>query len=109
MSEKYIYELLDKLDWDKVWKALPDCTNKSFERIEDDSRDGYLQVMMSVDGDVWVKTYGSRMMSSCRFRTDFGGGGRSPRVRQALFILMMAIDAENEDKPQERGEPPKGD
>ena len=50
-------------------------------------------VLFSDDGDAHIVT----PREGCRFRT-FAGGGQSPRVRNALIILALAIKADNEEK-----------
>lgn len=101
-KKQYIDKLLDSLDWEAVWASFPEKSPFGFQRFEDDSIDGTLQVSLSVDGDSWIKTYQKNPLSSLRFRVEHGGGGQSPRVRQALIILMMAIKRDNEYRPQAR-------
>lgn len=73
-----------------------------YQRLHDDhdgSRDGKINVTFSGGGDAWVDISHS-CPGSLRFRTEFGGGGMSPRVRNALMILAYAIKLDNEARPQ---------
>ena len=54
-----------------------------------------IQVVFSDDGDAHIRT----CMEGCRFRT-WGGGGMSLRVRNALLLLALAINMDNEEHPQ---------
>jgi len=95
--EKTIYEILDEPFWPKDLEAM-----NAYERTHDDcdgDRSQLLTVMFSGDSDAWIKTNCPHYMS-LRFRTPLGGG-MSPRVRNALLILAMAIKKDNEDHPQE--------
>lgn len=56
-------------------------------------------VAFSQDGDAWIWTTAQFAGSSCRYRMPMIGGGRSPRVRNALLILAMAIKMDNEEAP----------
>ena len=52
------------------------------------------------DSDILITTdkhHGPAM----RFRMPIVGGGQSPRVRNALMILALAIKLDNEEHPQE--------
>lgn len=76
-----------------------------YTRYEDMSPDGYLQVIVEDDGDVILVVNGSGFdpddfhRVSVQFCT-FGGGGRSPAVRNALLHLIQAIQQDNVEKPQ---------
>jgi len=94
--EKTIHKILDEPFW-------PDTLNAdgSYFRTHDDN-DGELAagttVAFSPDGDAWLWTT-TQSGISCRYRMPFTGGGRSPRVRNALLILAMAIQADNDESP----------
>ena len=79
---------------------------ESYMRFEDDSRKGSIRVTFSPDGDGWIMIMSERdpndLNWSSRFRTDFSGGGESPRVRVALLIMAEAIRLDNEKHPQHR-------
>jgi len=84
--------------------ALPLSRGVGFERTHDDhqgSFEGKIQLSISHDGDVWLATdkHGGPML---RFRTPgfVGGGGRSPRVWNALRLLAYAIVLDNRDYPE---------
>ena len=81
---------------------LPDLKpGEHYFRTHDDC-EGELQngikVIFSEDGDAWVETT-SEPFTTCRYRMPIIGGGRSPRVRNALLILALAIKLDNEDDP----------
>lgn len=73
--------------------------NTIYERLHDDDdgkMEGYLKVIMSINGDLWVET--DRPTGKfLRFRNYFGGGN-SLRVNNALKILALAIKQDNEEK-----------
>jgi len=76
-------------------------TEVAYRRLHDDhdgTREGMLIVTFSPDGDAWVTT-DKHHGSSLRFRNHFGGGN-SPRTRNALMLLALAIklDEAEEDK-----------
>jgi hypothetical protein len=50
-------------------------------------------------GDVWMTTQTEKKGASVHF-TCASGGGRSPRVRQALVLLALAIQLDNENENQ---------
>ncbi|MCL4366698.1 hypothetical protein M1563_00820 [Patescibacteria group bacterium] len=74
-------------------------TDTTYSRLHDDhdgSSVGQLSVLIdSVAGDVWVNTITEMPGDLLRFRSSFGGGN-SPRVRNALLVLAMAIKLDNE-------------
>jgi len=71
-------------------------TMKQYFRTHDDC-DGELSngivVTISTDGDAWVET----CPGGCRFRMPMTGGGLSPRVRNALLLLAVAIQLDNQE------------
>ena len=84
-----IRKLLDNLPWPEGLEA------KTYSRLHDDhdgEETGRLVVSISHDGDTWVTT----TRGSLRFRTATGGGC-SVRVRNALVLLALAIQIENEE------------
>ena len=92
--EKTIHAILNEPFWPK------DLTEDGYSRVQDDcdgDKSQILVVSFSQDSDVWVRTI---HFGALRFRGPFGGG-MSPRVRNALLILAMAIKKDNEDWPQE--------
>ena len=98
-KKKHIDKILDKLDWQEAWKLVP--VRKLMTRIEDDSL-GNISVLFTMDGDAWIDIEREHP-GSLRFREIFMGGGESARVRAALMVLALAIQADNEDRPQNRG------
>ena len=65
----------------------------------DGTKKGAVNVTFSEDGDAWVSILGKDNGESLRFRTFFGGG-QSPRVRNALMILALAIKLDNDPDPK---------
>ena len=84
---------------------IPDLeTQIAYSRLHDDHDGtfmGRISVSFTPDGDAWVDV-DQKPLRSLRFRTDFGGGGLSPRVRNALIVLAYAIKLDNEERPHER-------
>lgn len=62
-----------------------------------------LAVNLQDDGDViiecWEVRYGRSQQAAVEFCTVGPGGGRSPRTREALIALMVAIEADNAETP----------
>lgn len=70
-----------------------------FER-KDDMGLGRLRMIMDGDADVIIEVISTEGESlALEFCTSVTGGGRSPKVREALFNLMKAIRDENETNP----------
>lgn len=93
-ADKAIRELLESYFWPKTLEA-----NTRYRRCHDDHDgkfDGWLNVCIGSDGDVWVET-----TDSLRFRMPLIGGGRSQYTRTALVILAEAIRLDNEHNPIE--------
>lgn len=96
-------ELLDAHYW-------PEGINSGevYQRFEDDSPTGFIQVVFGEDGDAHFAVIQDRdpndFRFSMRFRMPMIGGGESPRVRNALLILAEAIRLDNEDHPQKRNQ-----
>lgn len=66
-----------------------------YSRLHDDHDGefrGNITVTLSPDGDAWVS---ADTLESLRFRTPMGGGN-SPRVRNALMLLALAIKLDEE-------------
>lgn len=86
---------------EKTAEPVPLLT--SFERREDMGR-GRLQFLMDGDADVIVTVIDDKgHASSVEFCTAILGGGRSPRVRDALINVMKAIREENLTNPLPNG------
>lgn len=72
---------------------------KFFER-RDDMGQGRLRMIMDGDADVIIEVVSTEGESlALEFCTAVTGGGRSPKVREALHDLMKAIRDENETNP----------
>ena len=75
-------------------------TGTHYRRLHDDHdgmREGELIVAFSADGDAWIYT-DKHQGPTLRFRSP-SGGGHSPRVRNALIILALAIKLDSDDAP----------
>ncbi|EPQ6932474.1 hypothetical protein ACUVZD_000117 [Pseudomonas aeruginosa] len=72
-----------------------------FERRED-MGSGRLRLILDGDSDVCVAVISDEgEMADVEFCVPFSGGGRSPKVRQALLDLCRAIRDENASNPIE--------
>jgi hypothetical protein len=71
------------------FRTHDDCDGKTQEGI---------RVTVGVDGDMWISAHMTHRWESCRFRTH-EGGGLSLRTRNALLILAMAIQLDNQEFP----------
>lgn len=96
--ERLIRRILDSQFW---IHAL--STKEIYERIQDDydgseNEGRQLMIQIAQDGDAHVTIDGYHSLS-LRFRTPFVGGGRSPRTRNALIILALAIKLDQEERP----------
>ncbi|MGE8063719.1 hypothetical protein [Pseudomonas sp. NPDC089569] len=82
---------------DKAAEPVPLLTQ--FERREDMGR-GRLQFLLDGDADVIVTIIDKEgQASSVEFCTAIMGGGRSPKVREALINVIKAIREENLTNP----------
>ncbi|WP_236467784.1 hypothetical protein [Pseudomonas syringae] len=80
---------------------------ESFDR-EDDMGQGRLRLILDGDSDVCVAVINhDGTMADVEFCTPFSGGGRSPKVREALLNLARAIRDENHSNPLSSQEPSK--
>lgn len=68
-------------------------------RLEDMSPDGVLRVGLDNDGDAYVSVW-TESGGGVEFCTSGNGGGKSPRTRQALLALMVAMEADNAADPR---------
>ena len=88
-------ELLEQAEQPK--DPLPLC--QFFERQED-MGSGRLRLILDGDSDVSIAVISSEgEMADVEFCVPFSGGGRSPKVRQALLDLCRAIRDENLTNP----------
>ena len=82
---------------EQVDDSLPLC--EFFERRED-MGSGRLRLILDGDSDVCVAVISDEGdMADVEFCVPFSGGGRSPKVRQALLDLCRAILDENASNP----------
>jgi hypothetical protein len=89
--------VVDNPPHSELWKHIGDRIGHEFKC---DDQCGLLTIMAGPDGD--MHAFMSKGDSDCHFgppavraRT-FGGGGRSERVRVALMLLAVAIEADSE-------------
>ena len=69
-------------------------------RIGDMSPSAHLRVGFDSDNDVFVSVWDERGGGSIEFcNPGGGGGGQSSRTRLALIALMVAMEADNAEKP----------
>ncbi len=101
--ELVIQELLEAPFWPSSIS-----TNTLYARGDDDTAEGEISVAFSPDGDGWVEVLShpdpAEMSQSHRFRTYFGGG-QSLRTQTALKVLAVAIQLDNQERPQHRQRP----
>ncbi|MEI6165905.1 MAG: hypothetical protein WCS52_01805 [bacterium] len=106
IKEKDVVRILETPWWPPMLSS-----DGRYYRPQDDcppSEGSGIAVSIGCDGDAWVQTY-QPMMQSCRYRVPMFGGGMSPRVRQALLILAMAIKLDNEENPVSYAKVPDGE
>lgn len=73
---------------------------KAAGRAEDMGQ-GYLRVVLDSDNDVTVAVWDGKRSAAVEFcNPGGGGGGRSSRTRMALIALMVAIEADNAERPE---------
>lgn len=82
-------------------KAIQWPQEKAVGRAEDMGQ-GYLRVVLDSDNDVVVAVWDGKRSASVEFCTPGLGGGRSSRTRMALIALMVAIEADNAERPELR-------
>jgi hypothetical protein len=113
--KKPIEEFLNDEEFDLVTRLLPrvlitplgiDFPPNSAERVHDDHEGtwtGCLQLTMSADGDMWIRTTAPKQIGQgyLRFRA-LTGGSASPRIHNALRMLALAIKLDNEAKPHSK-------
>lgn len=69
-------------------------------RIGDMSPSAHMRVGFDSDNDVFVSVWDERGGGSIEFcNPGGGGGGQSSRTRMALIALMVAMEADNAEKP----------
>ena len=68
-------------------------------RYGDMSQTAHIRVGLDGDSDVYVSVYDGQGGASIEFCTQYAGGGKSPRTREALIALMVAIEEDNAETP----------
>lgn len=96
----------------RTQRAAP--TGQTVGRMGDMAPPGrsHMTVGFDADGDVcvsiWDQEHGQHgALAGIEFCTSFGGG-RSPRTRDALVALMVAMEADNAECPQKQWPPIEG-
>lgn len=68
-------------------------------RYGDMSPSIFMRVGLDNDNDAYLGIYGDENGEGVEFCTQGMGGGKSPRTRDALIALMVAMEADNADDP----------
>ena len=94
MNDKDINNVLDSYFWPET---LDTC--RIYSTTHDDHggkpESGILCVQFSQDGDAWINIKSDRSTNGLlRFRMPMQGGGKYPKIRNALLILAEAIRQE---------------
>lgn len=80
-------------------------------RYGDMSPLAHLRVGLDGDNDAYVSVYDGEGGAVVEFNMPFSGGGKSPRTREALVALMVAMEMDNAEDPSRdwwlRGQPAK--
>lgn len=98
----------EMLQQQSMSEADPLPLGEFFER-HDDMGQGRLRLILDGDCDVSIAVITNEgEMADVEFCTPFSGGGRSPKVREALLNLAVAIRDENLTNPIEQGQPTSG-
>lgn len=83
----------------KVAPAIEWPKARDVGRIGDMSPSAHLRVGLDSDNDVYVSVWDEHGGGSVEFCNGGGGGGQSSRTRLALIALMVAMEADNAEKP----------
>ena len=73
---------------------------KDVGRIGDMSPTARLRVGLDGDCDVYLSIRDEKGEATVEFCTAGAGGGKSPRTREALIALMVAMEADNAEDPR---------
>jgi hypothetical protein len=105
----------DRKSMYEIWNMVVEKARESvkikwmhhYERHEDMSSTGRVQVFLEEDGDVILTIIPdiedrNQMPLSVQFCTQGSGGGKSPNVRKALLDLALAIEEDNILNPMHR-------
>lgn len=68
-------------------------------RYGDMSQSAHIRVGLDGDSDAYVSVYDEEGGASVEFCTQYSGGGKSPKTREALIALMLAIEEDNAAHP----------
>jgi len=68
-------------------------------RIGDMSQSASLRVGLDADNDVYLTVCDDDGSAALEFCCPGSGGGKSPRTREALIALMVAMEADNAETP----------
>lgn len=96
----------------RIQRAAP--TGQTVGRMGDMAPPGRSHMTVGFDADsdvcvsIWDQEHGQHgALAGIEFCTSFGGG-RSPRTRDALVALMVAMEADNAECPQKQWPPLEG-
>ena len=92
VSQKDLDKILNGYFWPKKLKGR-DSYLTTHDDNDGDPSSGYLAIEFSNDGDAWIKTSGPML----RYRMPGIGGGKSPKIRNALLLLAEAIRQEGQE------------
>lgn len=79
--------------------ATPRPNARDVGRYGDMSQQAHLRVGIDNENDVYVSVWDERAGASVEFCVPGSGGGKSPRTREALIALMVAIEQDNAECP----------
>ncbi len=105
LCDEYPNEIAEVLLESTFWLNELDLMTP-YVRHDDDTRKGLIKISFSHDQDAWIEVWSEidpdDVSFSHRFRVPLSGGGESPRVRNALLMLALAIKCDNQQIPQNR-------
>lgn len=99
LNEKNINAILGQPFFPKTLETRHNYTS-SHDDNDGDPYSGMIDVCITSDGDVHLKTF-HKGFGGLRFRTGLGGG-RYPKTRNALLLLAEAIRQEGFDKKESK-------
>lgn len=79
--------------------ATPWPKQRDVGRLDDMHPGAHLRVGLDADNDVYVSIWNGEDGANIEFCCPGAGDGKSPRTREALVALMVAMEADNADSP----------
>ena len=95
MNKETIRDVLEQCYWPEELKA-DEYQFRTQDDCDGDKGSG-ISVVIDRCGDAWIDSTTARHISA-RYRMPGSGGGQSPRTRNALVLLALAIKLDNETK-----------